>query len=54
MPNQYIKNAERSFAFCGTSSSLSGAKGKTLREHFLFYKIPFISYVSCSFYALIF
>lgn len=34
--NKYKKNAEQSFVFCGTSSSLSGAKGKTLREHFFY------------------
>ena len=36
--NKYKKNAEQSFVFCGTSSSFSGAKGKTLREHFFLHK----------------
>ncbi len=32
-----IKNAERDFAFCGESSSSSGAKGKISRELFFIY-----------------
>ena len=47
MLNQFIKNAERRFVFCGTSSPLSGAKYGSAREHFLFYKIPFIYYFLC-------